>query len=102
MVWAYEQYLRSRCKYNIADLRLQLRIALEAVPLSFVRKVMRKCFRYMSGYRLGAEWHGPMLDYAVKKFKQHRKIPADQITIVKNEFSAKQAFASLQRYNENA
>ena len=51
----------------------------------------------MSGYR--GEMHGPLLDYAVKKFSSHRRIPTEQIDEVKMEFEEKLKINSQQRYH---
>ena len=41
--------------------------------ISFVRKAARHCCRFMSGYRQGLD--GPLLDYIMKKYSGHRRIP---------------------------
>ena len=43
--------------------------------VSYVRRVARYCYRFMDAYRVGLT--GAALDYTVKKFKSHRKIPVD-------------------------
>jgi len=42
----------------------------------------------MNGYRLGLK--GPELDFAMKKYTSHRKIPHDQVQSIKDEFKNKQ------------
>ena len=46
---------------------------LHDVPVSFHRRALRHCFRFMSGYRQGLT--GPLLDYDMKKHRSHRQIP---------------------------
>ena len=43
------------------------------VPIGTIRRFFNRCLRYMSAYRIGLV--GPALDYAVKKYKGHRRIP---------------------------
>ena len=38
----------------------------------FVRRALDHCFRFMDGYRKGLT--GPVLEYAVKKYKSHRRL----------------------------
>jgi hypothetical protein len=78
MIWGYlKSVLRRNCTFSFADLRVQLPLTLRQIPLTFFMKAHRHCLRYMSGYRLGPQYHGPLLDYAVKKYKGHRAIPSD-------------------------
>ncbi len=75
MVWAHAKAtLRRRCTYNFNDMVVALPATLRGIPLSFFRRAYRHCMRYMSGYRRGLQ--GPLLDYALKKYKGHRMIPA--------------------------
>ena len=46
---------------------------LDEMPISFVRKAARHCYRFMSGYRQGLD--GPLLDYTMRKYSGHRGIP---------------------------
>ena len=47
--------------------------SLESVPLITIRKFSRKCWHYMNLYRKGLS--GRLVEYAVKKYKSHRRIP---------------------------
>ena len=47
--------------------------------------VSMHCFRAIQCYREGLI--GPELDYAVRKYHGHRKIPSDQIALVKDEYA---------------
>ena len=40
--------------------------------MAFVRRALDHCFRFMDGYRKGLT--GPMLEYAVKKYKSRRRL----------------------------
>ena len=40
---------------------------LDEVPISFVKKAARHCYRFMSGYR-NTEFTGPLLDYIMRKY----------------------------------
>ena len=74
MIWGYTKAaLRKRCKYSFEDLKLNLPLQLESVPIAFIRRASRHCNRFMLGYRRGFE--GPKLDYCVKQYKSRRAIP---------------------------
>ena len=46
---------------------------LNEIPIAFIRKATRHCYRFMSGYRQGLD--GPLLDFTMKKYSGHRRIP---------------------------
>jgi len=48
---------------------------LHELNIAMVRRFQRRCFRYMSAYRLNLI--GPELEFAVKVYKSHRRCPAD-------------------------
>ena len=74
MIWGYTKAaLRKKCKYSFEDLKTNLPLQLESVPIAFIRRAARHCFRFLSGYRRG--FHGPILDFIMKKYKSHRAIP---------------------------
>ena len=77
MIWGWlKDYHRRTCTYNFKDLERDLPITIEQrLPISYVRRVARYCYRFMDAYRVGLS--GAALDYTVKKFKSHRKIPVD-------------------------
>lgn len=87
IVWGYiKSYHRKTCTYNFNDLEQNLPVTLsQKIPLIFIKKAYRHCFRFMSGYRNGLT--GGLLDYAVKKYKSHRSIPGDRIQHLTNEFN---------------
>jgi len=90
MVWGYiKAKLRRESLFSFTLLKNRIDPLLkEEIPISFVRKVSRHCFRFMNGYRLGLK--GPELDYAMKKYKGHRRIPQEQVQNIKDEFKDKQ------------
>jgi len=79
MVWGYiKAKLRNEGLFQFQELLLRVVPLLKnEISISFVRKVSRHCFRYMTGYRLGL--HGPELEFAMKKYKGHRRIPPDEL-----------------------
>ena len=86
MIWGYAKtYLRRRCTFNFSQFEDLLQsVLLQQIPLAFFKKAQRHCFRYMDGYRKGLT--GPLLTYAVKRFKGHRMIPNDSIEVVRQSF----------------
>ena len=46
----------------------------EKIQIAFVRRVLKHCLRFKAGYRVGLT--GAVLEYAVKKFKSHRRLSA--------------------------
>jgi hypothetical protein len=93
MVWGYlKRKLRSECKFSFEHLQQRVPEILtseEELPLSFIQRASRHCQRFMEGYRIGL--HGPLLDYAMKKYRGHRTIAADQLVIIQEEFNKIQA-----------
>ena len=85
MMWGYiKAVLRRGCTFSFNDLQTNLPQYLDNIPLSFVRRATRHCTRFMDGYRAGLV--GPLLDYAMKKYKGHRMIPRDSLRIIEDEF----------------
>ena len=76
-IWAFvKSYLRRTCTYSFPDLIEKNPDVLEnKMGIAFVRRIERHCLRFMSGYRQGLE--GPLLDYAMKKYSSHRRIPEE-------------------------
>ena len=66
--------LQKKCKYSFEDLKLSLPLELNSISVAFVRRASRHCYRFLSGYRRG--FHGPILDYIMKKYESHKSIPA--------------------------
>ena len=80
-------------KYN--DLKTGLPVTFdELMPISFVRKAFDHCLRFMHGYRSGLV--GPVLEYAVKKYKSHRRLsPTIRLDEIASEFAEKKVKRGL-------
>ena len=89
MIWGYiKGILRRDCSFNFNDLVLNLPRHLDSVSLPFIKRASRHCLRFfMDGYRAGLV--GPLLDYAMKKYKGHRMIPRDNLRLIEEEYKAK-------------
>ena len=90
MVWGWlKSYHRRSCLYNYLILKRELPNTIDnLLPITFVRKAFRHCLRFMSAYRLNLE--GPLLEFSVKKYKSHRKNPANlNLEELKEEFKIK-------------
>ena len=76
MIWGYlKSLLRRKCTYNYKDLKNKIPDFLEnKIPLSFIRRASRHCFRFMSAYRV-KDLDQTMLNYCMKKYSSHRRIP---------------------------
>jgi hypothetical protein len=76
---------RKTCTYNYKDLKDRLPTVLsKKMPLDFVRRAARFCLRFMSGYRACPS--RPLLDFTMKKYKNHRSIPSGIIDTVTKQF----------------
>ena len=86
MVWGWmKSYHRRHCTYNYNSLKSGLpSTMLSEMPIAFVRRAARHCYRFMSGYRQGLD--GPLLDYTMKKYSGHRRIPDDIMVEVQAAF----------------
>ena len=70
---AAKRHARENCNYSWAGLKQIVPQSLESVPLVTIRKFARKAWRYMDLYQKGID--GKLAEYAVKKYKSHRRIP---------------------------
>ncbi|PKB97087.1 hypothetical protein RhiirA5_298178, partial [Rhizophagus irregularis] len=70
---AAKRYSRENCNYSWEGLQRVVPESLDSVTLITIRKFSRKCWRYMDLYRKGID--GKLVEYAVKKYKSHRRIP---------------------------
>ena len=80
MFWgAAKAWTRARCSFNFNDLVVLVPKALVNVSLTKIRKFARKSYRYMDAYRVkGSDGNSltvQQIEYAVKKYHGHRKIP---------------------------
>jgi hypothetical protein len=80
MFWgAAKAWSRSRCTFNWNDHIVLVPQALESVSIAKIRKFARKSYRYMDAYRVkdsgGSSLNIQQIEYAVKKYRGHRKIP---------------------------
>ena len=74
-VWSYSKsQLRRSCSYSFADLEANFPLTLNNIPLATIRRYYRSCSRFMDLYRRGL--HGPLLDFIMKKYSSHRKVPS--------------------------
>ena len=90
MIWAYvKANLRKNCTYSFEDLKIKLPGVIENIPISFFRKAARHAFRFMSGYRLNIE--GPLLEFAMKRYSSHRRIPFAKLTEIRDAFERTRA-----------
>ena len=80
MFWgAAKSFVRSRCNYDFNHLVQVVPVALNSVSLAKIRRFARKSYRYMDAYRVrgsdGNSLTSKQIEYAVKRYRQHRKIP---------------------------
>lgn len=80
MFWgASKAWYRAHCTFNFRDMSELVPKALDSVSLVKIRKFARKTYRYMDAYRVrdsnGNSLNTRQIEYAVKKFRGHRKIP---------------------------
>jgi hypothetical protein len=61
------------CSYNFSELLIQVPDVLISVPVTTIRKFARKSWRYMDAYNKGLE--GRTAEWAVNKYKSHRRLP---------------------------
>ena len=87
-IWGWlKSFHRRNCTYNYAHLKEALPLSVQNIPLAFVRRAARSCFRFMTGYRIGLK--GPVLDYAMRKYSSHRRIVEGARDAIEAEYSAK-------------
>ena len=80
MFWGEAKaFTRANCQYDFNSLVAIVPRALAQVSLPKIRKFARKSYRYMDAYRIrganGDALNPKQIEYAVKKYRQHRKIP---------------------------
>lgn len=80
MFWgAAKAWCRARCTFNFNDHVNLVPQALDSVSIAKIRKFARKSYRYIDAYRVkdsgGNSLSARQIEYAVKKYHGHRKIP---------------------------
>ena len=76
-IWSYiKQLLRKHCTYNYSDLKAKLPEIIQdlsTAKIAYVRKMASHSYKFMELYRRGLD--GPLLDFAIKKYKGKRTVP---------------------------
>lgn len=87
-LWGYvKARVRKECDYSYKSLLTRVPLALESIPKAHVRKCYRMCFRIMTIYHFGEGLEGPLLEYANKKYKSHRRVPETlDVAVLKEEY----------------
>jgi len=70
---AAKNYTRKNCNYSWKGLQQTVPLALNSISLCKIRKFARRCYRFMSAYRIGLS--GKAAIFAVKKYHSHRRVP---------------------------
>jgi hypothetical protein len=74
---AAKRHARENCDYSWIGLKQIVPISLESVSLVTIRRIARKAWRYMDLYQKGIS--GKLAEYAVKKYRSHRRISDEVI-----------------------
>lgn len=99
MYWGWvKRYFRERANGNFKTAQKLFSEALDACPLTIIRRFFRRAYRYMSVYRQGAT--GLLAEFAVKQYKSHRGITLNDLAAAeskKKEVDAKEAAIAKKR-----
>jgi hypothetical protein len=89
MIWCWlKSYFRDHPTSRFPELVAMIPDTIDNVlPISFIRKCARHCYNYMVGYSKG--YTGHLLEYAIKTYSSHRKIPWESQDII-NQYDKKQ------------
>ena len=78
-----KSYARQYCDYTFKGLKDTIPHALASVDLITIRKFARRAQRYMDAYRKGLTQ--AQAEFAVKKYRSHRRIPDAVVAELQNE-----------------
>jgi len=67
---------REECDYTFKGLEQNVPRILDSIPLSMIRKFVRKSWRYVDAYNKNND--GLNAERLVKKYKSHRRIGIDE------------------------
>jgi hypothetical protein len=90
--WVKREF-RDSCTGKFAESQRLLTVMLDKCPVIVIRRFIRRAFRYVSVYRLGAT--GPLADFAVKKYRSHRTV--SQRELVEADKEKKKREAKMER-----
>jgi len=80
---------REECDYSFAGLRERVPEILRSIPLTHIKSWRRKAWRYIHAYSIGLE--GRMAEWAVKKYRSHRRIPEKMEKLVEEFMEEKKS-----------
>ena len=80
MFWgAAKAWSRANCTFNFNDHVRLVPKALDSVSLTKIKKFARKSYRYMDAYHITSSGGNSLtckqIEYAIKRYRGHRKIP---------------------------
>jgi hypothetical protein len=78
---------RNECDYTFSGLEKKVPEVLDRVPVSKIRRYARKAWRYMDAQKQGLT--GRLADYAVRKYRSHRRVPTGTLQALEEEFLSK-------------
>jgi len=88
-VWAEaKRDIREMCDYSYSSLVSRVPTVLEGIKVETIQNYFRRAWRYIHAYSLGLQ--GKMAEWAVRKYKSHRRIPATLEQLVEQYEEEKQ------------
>lgn len=86
--WAWvKRWFRERSNGEWQKAKTLVDEGLRLCPVPTIRRFYRRAHRYASVYRLGAT--GPVAEFAVKKYRSHRGVRANELDVATSEWKAK-------------
>lgn len=64
--------VRKDCLFNFPKMKDQVSTTIKSISLEHIRRYYRRCFRYLDAYSKGMT--GSVVEWAVKKYRGHRKV----------------------------